>query len=55
LAAAILGFLQLTAAAGYGILAGRFYDGTPVPMVVAIAAAGLAAAGTIPLRAYRSG
>jgi DHA1 family bicyclomycin/chloramphenicol resistance-like MFS transporter len=45
LASAVLGFLQLTAAAGYGILVGRFYDGTPVPMAVAIAAAGLAAAG----------
>jgi DHA1 family bicyclomycin/chloramphenicol resistance-like MFS transporter len=45
LAAAVLGFLQLTAAAGYGILVGRVYDGTPVPMAVAIAVAGLAAAG----------
>jgi DHA1 family bicyclomycin/chloramphenicol resistance-like MFS transporter len=47
LAAAVLGFLQLTAAAGYGILVGRFYDGTPVPMAVAIAAAGLGAAGVV--------
>jgi DHA1 family bicyclomycin/chloramphenicol resistance-like MFS transporter len=46
LASAVLGFLQLTAAAGYGILVGRFYDGTPVPMAVAIGAAGLAAAVT---------
>jgi DHA1 family bicyclomycin/chloramphenicol resistance-like MFS transporter len=45
LASALLGFLQLTAAAGYGILVGRFYDGTPVPMAVAIAAVGVAAAG----------
>jgi DHA1 family bicyclomycin/chloramphenicol resistance-like MFS transporter len=45
LASAVLGFLQLTTAAGYGILVGRFYDGTPVPMAVAIAGAGLAAAG----------
>jgi DHA1 family bicyclomycin/chloramphenicol resistance-like MFS transporter len=45
LASAVLGFLQLTAAAGYGILVGRVYDGTPVPMAVAIAAAGVAAAG----------
>jgi DHA1 family bicyclomycin/chloramphenicol resistance-like MFS transporter len=44
LASALLGFLQLTAAAGYGILIGRFYDATPVPMAVAIAAAGVAAA-----------
>lgn len=44
LAAAVLGFVQLTAAAAYGILVGRLYDGTPVPMAVAIAAAGLAAA-----------
>jgi hypothetical protein len=43
LASAVLGFLQLTAAAAYGILVGRLYDGTPVPMAVAIAAAGLAA------------
>jgi MFS transporter, DHA1 family, multidrug resistance protein len=47
LASAVLGFLQLTAAAGYGIAVGRFYDGTPVPMAVAIAAAGLAAAGAV--------
>ncbi len=44
LASAVLGFLQLTAAAGYGIAVGRFYDGTPVPMAVAIGAAGLSAA-----------
>ena len=44
LASAVLGFLQLTAAAAYGIAVGRLYDGTPVPMAVAIAAAGLAAA-----------
>jgi DHA1 family bicyclomycin/chloramphenicol resistance-like MFS transporter len=43
LAAAVVGFLQLTAAAAYGIAVGRLYDGTPVPMAVAIAAAGLAA------------
>jgi DHA1 family bicyclomycin/chloramphenicol resistance-like MFS transporter len=46
LASALLGFLQLTAAAAYGILVGRLYDGTPVPMAVAIAGAGLAAAVT---------
>ena len=45
LASAVLGFLQLTAAATYGIVVGRLYDGTPVPMAVAIAGAGLAAAG----------
>jgi MFS transporter, DHA1 family, multidrug resistance protein len=45
LASAVLGFLQLTAAAAYGTLVGRFYDGTPVPMTMAIAVAGLAAAG----------
>jgi MFS transporter, DHA1 family, multidrug resistance protein len=45
LASAVLGFLQLTAAAAYGIVVGRLYDGTPVPMAVAIAGAGLAAAG----------
>jgi DHA1 family bicyclomycin/chloramphenicol resistance-like MFS transporter len=45
LASAVLGFLQLTAAATYGMLVGRLYDGTPVPMAGAIAAAGLAAAG----------
>ena len=44
LASAVLGFLQLTTAAGYGMAVGRFYEGTPVPMAVAIAAAGLAAA-----------
>ena len=44
LASAVLGFLQLTAAAAYGIAVGRLYDGTPVPMAVAIAAAGLAGA-----------
>jgi DHA1 family bicyclomycin/chloramphenicol resistance-like MFS transporter len=44
LASAVLGFLQLTAAAAYGIVVGRLYDRTPVPMAVAIAAAGLAAA-----------
>ena len=43
LASAVLGFLQLTAAALYGLAVGRLYDGTPVPMAVAIAAAGLAA------------
>jgi MFS transporter, DHA1 family, multidrug resistance protein len=45
LASAVLGFLQLTAAAAYGTVVGRFYDGTPVPMAMAIAVAGLAAAG----------
>ena len=45
LASAVLGFLQLTCAAAYGVAVGRLYDGTPVPMAVAIAAAGLAAAG----------
>jgi len=45
LASAVLGFLQLTAAAAYGIVVGRFYDRTPVPMAVAIAVAGLAAVG----------
>jgi DHA1 family bicyclomycin/chloramphenicol resistance-like MFS transporter len=45
LASAVLGFLQLTAASTYGIVVGRLYDGTPVPMAVAIAGAGLAAAG----------
>jgi MFS transporter, DHA1 family, multidrug resistance protein len=45
LASAVLGFLQLTAAAIYGIVVGRLYDGTPVPMAIAIAGAGLAAAG----------
>jgi MFS transporter, DHA1 family, multidrug resistance protein len=45
LASAVLGFLQLSAASTYGIVVGRFYDGTPVPMAVAIAGAGLAAAG----------
>jgi DHA1 family bicyclomycin/chloramphenicol resistance-like MFS transporter len=45
LASAVLGFLQLTAAAAYGTVVGRFYDGTPVPMTMAIAVAGLAAAG----------
>jgi hypothetical protein len=29
----------------YGIVVGRLYDGTPVPMAFAIAGAGLAAAG----------
>ena len=55
LASALLGFLQLTAAAGYGILVGRFYDGTPVPMAVAIAAAGLAAAGATLIKMRRVG
>jgi DHA1 family bicyclomycin/chloramphenicol resistance-like MFS transporter len=45
LASAVLGFLQLTAAAAYAMLVARLYDGTPVPMAVAIAGAGLAAAG----------
>jgi DHA1 family bicyclomycin/chloramphenicol resistance-like MFS transporter len=43
LASAVLGFLQLTAAAAYGIVVGRVYDGTPIPMTTAIAAAGLGA------------
>jgi DHA1 family bicyclomycin/chloramphenicol resistance-like MFS transporter len=43
LASAFLGFLQLTAASAYGILVGRLYDGTPIPMATAIAAAGLGA------------
>jgi DHA1 family bicyclomycin/chloramphenicol resistance-like MFS transporter len=43
LAAAGLGFLQLTAASAYGILVGRLYDGTPIPMAAAIAVAGLGA------------
>jgi DHA1 family bicyclomycin/chloramphenicol resistance-like MFS transporter len=55
LASALLGFLQLTAAAGYGILVGRFYDGTPVPMAVAIAVAGLAAAGATLITRRRAG
>ena len=54
LASALLGFLQLTAAAGYGILVGRLYDGTPVPMAVAIAVAGLTAAGAVLIRARRA-
>jgi DHA1 family bicyclomycin/chloramphenicol resistance-like MFS transporter len=54
LASALLGFLQLTAAAGYGILVGRFYDGTPLPMAVAIAAAGLASAGAVLIKARRA-
>jgi DHA1 family bicyclomycin/chloramphenicol resistance-like MFS transporter len=45
LASAVLGFLQLSAASTYGIVVGHLYDGTPVPMAVAIAGAGLAAAG----------
>ena len=53
LASAVLGFLQLTAAAAYGIVVGRLYDGTPVPMAVAIAAAGLAAAGVSRLLSAR--
>jgi DHA1 family bicyclomycin/chloramphenicol resistance-like MFS transporter len=53
LASAVMGFLQLTAAAGYGIVVGRVYDGTPVPMAVAIAAAGLAAAVIFPLVSTR--
>jgi DHA1 family bicyclomycin/chloramphenicol resistance-like MFS transporter len=43
LASAVLGFLQLTAAAAYGTAIGRLYDGTPVPMAVAIAVAGVVA------------
>ena len=43
LASAVLGFLQLTAASAYGILVGRFYNGTPIPMAMAIAGAGLGA------------
>jgi DHA1 family bicyclomycin/chloramphenicol resistance-like MFS transporter len=53
LASAVLGFLQLTAAATYGMLVGRLYDGTPVPMAGAIAAAGLAAAGAHALLRHR--
>ena len=49
LASAVLGFLQLTAAAAYGIAVGRFYDNTPVPMTIAIAVAGLAAVGAFRL------
>jgi DHA1 family bicyclomycin/chloramphenicol resistance-like MFS transporter len=45
LASAVLGFLQLTAAAAYGTAVGRLYNGTPVPMAVAIAVAGVAAVG----------
>lgn len=45
LASAGLGFLQLTAASVYGILVSGLYDGTPIPMAGAIAAAGVAAAG----------
>jgi DHA1 family bicyclomycin/chloramphenicol resistance-like MFS transporter len=45
LASAVVGFLQLTAAAAYGTAVGRFYDRTPVPMAMAIAVAGLAAVG----------
>ena len=43
LASAFLGFIQMTAASAYGILVGRLYDGTPIPMATAIAAAGLGA------------
>src|SRR5262249_18768798 len=54
LASAVLGFLQLTAAAAYGIAVGRLYDGTPIPMTTAIAAAGLGAALAHRLRVRRS-
>jgi DHA1 family bicyclomycin/chloramphenicol resistance-like MFS transporter len=43
LASAFLGFIQMTAASAYGILVGRLYDGTPIPMATAIAVAGLGA------------
>lgn len=43
LASAVLGFLQLTASALYGIAVGQLYDGTARPMATAIATAGLAA------------
>jgi MFS transporter, DHA1 family, multidrug resistance protein len=36
-ASALLGFMQLAAGALVGLLVGRLYDGTPVPMTVAIA------------------
>jgi DHA1 family bicyclomycin/chloramphenicol resistance-like MFS transporter len=40
LASAVLGFLQMTGSALYGIVVGRLYDGSPRPMATAIAVAG---------------
>lgn len=42
-AAAMLGFAQMGLAAGFGILVGHAHDGTQLPMLTAIAAAGVAA------------
>ena len=43
LASAALGFLQMSAAALYGIALGQMYDGTARPMVIAITLAGIGA------------
>lgn len=43
LAAAVLGVMQMTGSALYGITVGRLSDGTAAPMALAIATAGLAA------------
>jgi len=43
LASAVLGFLQMTGSAVYGIAVGRLYDGTPRPMASAIAVSGITA------------
>ncbi|HEX7928057.1 MAG TPA: Bcr/CflA family drug resistance efflux transporter, partial [bacterium] len=42
LASALLGFINLTGSAAYGVLAGVLFDGTPLPMSLAVAAAGVA-------------
>jgi MFS transporter, DHA1 family, multidrug resistance protein len=52
LAAAVLGVMQMTGSALYGITVGRLSDGTAAPMALAIASAGLAA--TLSFRLLRS-
>lgn len=50
-ASALLGFLQMAIGAGAGFVVGRFHDGTPVPMALAICVAGWLAALAFVLRA----
>ncbi len=39
-ASALMGFIQMSCAAAVGYAVGHFHNGTPVPMALAIAAAG---------------
>jgi len=40
-ASSLLGFIQMTIAASYGVLVGQMHDGTPLPMALAIGLSGI--------------